>query len=471
MNIMNIIKNLLIVVVSIHTSLFSVVNVVPGGTLTGNVTTAATSSQIGALITFPGGDLSHIDGLTNITARSTNTIVYVDGVKRFRGNGQRTTKALVLQLQNNRLEGDLSLTSDITFQDSTVTVTYAGSRRLDQNIKLNGGILFLEEDINFNDRRKIQGPGKVIGNGRRITFGSSDFTYDSNLYFDNASAISINSNMTLSGVWTFSGSRNRISGKGFALTFGVGGKIIIERGSTLIFDNIVVDGITTNNLYCKNNAGTLSLKEMTWLQSSNYTFSVGSLQIKDHVQMAGASTFVYRSPMSCTINRNSKLLLDSGYTFSYDVISRAKDRLNFTDASSILSLNLANFYISYPGLQLKKGTLIIENEGDFFIDQQTKGSPENGLIIGNDLSADDMIVYILSGGIMNIKSGQLVYKNITSSAFSLLNAYSQLRFESGTALSLNQSMNMGRGGLYLHNTSEFTIASGKEITGSVNFFN
>lgn len=469
---------LITVILGSFPSMFAVVNVVSGGARTGwlvksggNIASELVNQQVGTIVSFAGGDMSYIDMTTQITANSSDTTIYIDGNKRFHGNGQRTEKKIVIQGKDNRIEGDLSPSCDVDLQDNTVTVTYAGTRRFDQSINLNGGTIFLEEDISFNKDKRIQGPGNIFGNGRRISFGSSDFTQNSNLYFDNASGISINGNMTLESVWTFSGSKNRINGKGNLLTLGSGGKIIIERGSTLVLENIVLDGITTDNLYCKNQAGNMYLKDMGWLQDATYTFSTGSLSIKDHVKMIGNNIFVYQSPMTCTINRNSTLLLDTGYTFSYDVANGAMDRLSFVDETSILSFNLSNLYVTYPGLQLKKGTLLIAHEANFFVDHRTTSSSSgNGLIIGNNVSSDDVKIIILSGAIMDVRTGQLIYSNINSGSLNLLGAYSQLRMELDTKLTLSESMDFGRGGLFMNKNAGLARADGINITGSLHFF-
>lgn len=435
----------------------------------GKVTTPDEHTQKGVSVAFTGGACEHIDGTTEITTRSTNKTIILDGEKKFRGNGQRMKLKFIFEGQDNRVEGDLMLLDDLDVQDHTVTMTYAGTRRLDKNIRLKGSKMFLEEDIRFNDNKKILGPGTIVGNGRRIIFGSTDFVYDTPLYFDNASSVGINSNVTLSHVWTFSGSKNRITGKGFVLTFASGGKIIVERGSTLILDDIVLDGVTTDNMYCKDNAGTIQLKNTDWLQSTNYTFSVGALQIKDHVHMVGEDTFVYQSPMQTVINRNSTLFLDNGYTFSYDVAHGLKDRIMFSESTSRLHLNGSTLYVTATGMQLKNGKLLAENDSTIVIDNTAYAQQYGGLTIGNDQSNDDTVGIILNAATLRVQKGKLTYKNVGDASWNMRHPYSLLRFENGSTLQLDQAINVGQGRLQVVFGSTLSIAEGNQVIGSIDF--
>jgi len=192
------------------------------------------------------GEVDPADGITKI--------ITLKGNEDYKGDGQRMTYKIVAQGANNRLHGEILPVDDIQLQDADASIIYAATRRLDKNIRLNGGVITLEEDLKFLGSNRIIGPGTVNLCQHRLSLGLNRTSFNESIYFDCSNAIQLNSDTVLSNAWTFSGPENVIVGNGNKLSLVEGGVIIIERGSSLKLRNLRVDGLGGSNVFCCVNA-------------------------------------------------------------------------------------------------------------------------------------------------------------------------------------------------------------------------
>jgi hypothetical protein len=88
---------------------------------------------------------------------------------------------------------------------------------------------------------------------------------------------------------------------------------------------------------------------------------------------------------------------------------------------------------------------------------------EEGLIIGDNDSSYNMDCEISEGSRLKILTGAFSYKNINSSAWSMLGDTSKLIIKSGARLKLHQTLESSVGMVVFRNSSILSRASGAQL--------
>ncbi|MCF7899851.1 hypothetical protein K9L05_04385, partial [Candidatus Babeliales bacterium] len=88
------------------------------------------------------------------------------------------------------------------------------------------------------------------------------------------------------------------------------------------------------------------------------------------------------------------------------------------NSTSELFLNGASLKTTYTGLQLTKGTLVLDHK-NYLYNQDADGtgaaSSSQAIIFGDGISADnDLHIEILPGGSLDLKTGILEFRNINN---------------------------------------------------------
>jgi hypothetical protein len=223
----------------------------------------------------------------------------------------------------------------------------------------------------------------------QVSFGDAQ----SKLVFGQGTTIELGGPISLSQPWTFIGN-SKVQGN--AITLGNGGLLDVA-GGVLSLDNIVLQNLGANQLRCRTNDGVIQLRDSELVLASNYNFSYGALEFTHDVKLCGTNTFVYSSVMGSTIDAASRLLLDTGITFSYDPVTANRDLLYMTDTSAVLHLNGCTLYSTVTGLRLSRGRVLFDN----FVTLSADGTvAAQALSFGKveDLAGvNDVIVEVLSG--------------------------------------------------------------------------
>jgi hypothetical protein len=224
----------------------------------------------------------------------------------------------------------------------------------------------------------------------------------SSLYFLN-STIEFTDNRTLTLPLNLAGTVV-INGYGYTLSFDPGGSLNITSGF-LSINNQVLFGLANSNLRCTNQSSTMFLQNCDLVLTDTYVFRDGGL-ITQNSKISGFNTFSYESAQTFTVNR--QLLLDSGVTFSYSPIVAKNNLIELASDSSIY-MNGSTLKTTTTGLQLTKGTLIIDNQNQMYNDGAT--SLSEAIWWGNGNAADNLKIEILPGANLDLMSGILVYNN------------------------------------------------------------
>ena len=254
-------------------------------------------------------------------------------------------------------------------------------------------------------------------------FNSSQVLVDSNssLTFGNATTIELGFDDTLTKTLNFKDDCI-INGKGHVLDVSDGDAFIhIMADSSVLFKDIVIKGLAgdreTNNIFLADNTSTVSFENVTWIQSGDYIFDRGRFDVIDGIfkLKAGgtdaAYKFQYESTETSTVAVNATMYLDRNMTFNYSC--QWADMFALEDASSVLYLNAADIDVAdtegYGGLELTKGTMVIDNRCEF-----TGGTVvARAIKIGNGTMADNLELEVMAGGVLDVVVGYLKYNNGT----------------------------------------------------------
>lgn len=220
---------------------------------------------------------------------------------------------------------------------------------------------------------------------------------NSNLIFGDQTTIEFNKNEDLNMTWTFAGNCV-INGNGYALTIGDLGNIIVDGpDSSITFNNIIIKGMSNQNIRCLDNTGNITFRLATIVLQDDFNFNTGNFSILDQCNITGNRWFNYLTDQESIIQNNSCLYLDRNSGFYYNPPVANNQLLKMNNTSSTLWLQGASLSVSTTGLDLTSGTLVIENTCPFYNDLAT--SLSQAITINN--------VDIFPGSTIDLRSGIL----------------------------------------------------------------
>ncbi len=294
--------------------------------------------------------------------------------------------------------------------------------------------------------------GDDSNNAYLFNFTNVPFTFkDLKLYF--GSEVRGHADIRFEGACT-------INGGGNIFKFDTDTNLIIESNSTLILEDIHLKGVQGSNIRCVDDTGVICLRNTTWAQDGDYTFTHGSFHFIDDVTLKGNSRFIYSSNKTSTIAAKSSFILDSGVTFSYDPTITHTHLIELTDETSEFLLNGATIATGLSGMEFLDGTLRVER--DSFM-QASNSAP---LYVGNLESSRDCYIDILSGVHLRITAGELHYKNALASSWNA-KSYDILHLEKNTQLILHAPLNIGNGTFFFNQGSLVNRLLGGDLIGKV----
>jgi len=185
--------------------------------------------------------------------------------------------------------------------------------------------------------------------------------------------------------------------------------LTVTSGSSLLFKDIVLEGINGTNLQCYDSSGTISFDNVTCMLSNTMQLTQGNFAIIGDCIMTGTGAFVYSSNQATTISSRALWYFDYGIAFSYYPQGGSTNLINFADNTAQLYLYSTNLHAASTGLHLTKGCLMIDGPCQFFSDGATE---TNGIWIGDGTSADDLKVKILPESGIVVEKGYVSYRNV-----------------------------------------------------------
>lgn len=266
---------------------------------------------------------------------------------------------------NCRIKSFAALNVGFSLLDNLVTGTFDSFFPVAGTIDLTGGTLVLEKDLILTNTSQLNTMGTIIGDGHVLSLAKNISLLpqtSSNQCFEWGNlTVCLNSNITLQDCCiTFTGN-SIISGQGNCLTLQPTCTIQIDANASLLLKNIIVQGLETGRIIPLDSTSSLTLKSTKLFLDSNYTFSQGTLDIKNKVSISGDGlTFTFGTDQLSTINQNSTLKLNNGLIFDYAPSNNEQDLLELVDKTATLFLNGATLKITGTDLLLTKGILLVD---------------------------------------------------------------------------------------------------------------
>jgi hypothetical protein len=432
------------------------------------------------LMTAPGKSLTY-ESVTYQTPLGTLSVTgeqLASSILFFNGGDNAFVLAgaipFILSVSNagNIVGGSGSTYYPTILQDSNAQLIWGMTGLLGSNMIMNGGMLALISDLTCASDVLLSGSGTVVLNNHNFNLGINDLTWTDPITWNGTNgAINLNADLTLSSTWVISGACT-INGNNEHHINMATGNIIVAPNSVLRLKNISVNNVADHNIQCADDSASIILESVNWIQSADYIFDTGALQVKNNTILKGKNLlFVYETIQTSTILANSQLTLDQGLTFSYypqDGISN--NLLQYVDSTSFLRLNNASLYTGLMGLSLTKGSFIVNRNS--VISSDVQDDTDNGFTFGDETNGNDLTVVILQGSQLSLIQGSINYKNLNLSSWTNTNVGSNLYLGNATSLNLYQSIDVGPGTIQFDNatlgrTETSEIFGGISVVGGI----
>ncbi len=263
---------------------------------------------------------------------------------------------------DNTMLGFAYFENGFRLQSHLTTCTYNDFFPIGSTVDLRGGRLYLLKDLFFDKSLNITSSGSIFANQYSIEFDqqAGDLVISPSLTFDNV-AIFFNTDVRLHAPMQFRGAC-KINANGKFLTLCGNSAIVLRPGTSLVLEDVMLYGLSGNNLRCMTDNGALTIHNSILSMSGDYTFSRGSILFEKDVAITGTTRFIYGSGLTSTIASLAKLFLEQDLTFSYAPRRANGDLLYFTDATATLHFNGCSLFSTRTGLQFTTGTLIFDDK-------------------------------------------------------------------------------------------------------------
>jgi hypothetical protein len=322
------------------------------------------------------------------------------------------------QTLNNgdRVAGFAALTGGFKLASAAVNAQWDTFFPISGLVQLNAGTLTLTRDLMFQNKTIFSSQGNIVGNGHQVDFAPSVtllpsvslnaacFTWDTVKVSLNCDMKMQNSCIKFSGLCTFNGGGN-------VLTLDSTSTIIIASGSSLMFKNITINGVSGTQLTAVDGTSTFSFQNVILELDGNYSFTVGKFDVVQNLEIAGNGfVFAYRTDQVSTVSSTGRLILDEGVTFSYDPRSSSKSLLRFSDVSAEFVLNSATLYSTTTGMSLTKGYMMVDGSSFLAAEGNTAAT---GITFGDGANAiNNFCIEVMPAASLNILRGLVSYANV-----------------------------------------------------------
>lgn len=362
-----------------------------------------------------------------LTATRTSDDLYVlaDGgrVEITKGYYLLTT---FVQGSGNLISGPSDIMSYyLGFRDELSDLTLAIDGELLINPMLNGGTLILGKDLRLGRGVPLTGPGKVMMNNYNFSFGDREMTWTDTIMWDgNGSQLNLQADLNLASPLTFNGDCT-INGNGYGLNLVAGGALVVSKNSILKLKNIYVQNLSDSKLRCVDDSGSIICDDAYFLQSGSTTFTRGSINFINNVDIEGSYTFFYQSSLTSTIQSYATLRVGKDTTLSlgHKTGFNGREPIFMSDYTACLSIDDGTLNITSSGMRVLGGTLSIKGNMLFDLDSTCS---QGGIIFGDGIEAHNPVCRLAPGAVVRLVKGHMVYEGTTPYFFGSQSKYSRV---------------------------------------------
>ncbi len=282
----------------------------------------------------------------NMTYSPTNIFALTGGTTYDAKDTTTSLQGLTATGQGNLVVGAPMFhgTNALTLTDNTTTVSLAIQSSMDRKIVLNGGGVYLADNLTFANNGSLLGAGSIFFNDHSMTLDSATSVWTGTTRFVNTSNLVLNGDVRVSGQMIFDGN-GTVNGNGSALDLSLGGTIRIKANSTVNFNNVKIKGLNQKGVHGTGSGGcilfddpssSMHIDQAELELNSNYTFTTGGIYVE------GASNIGVK---------NYTLTFDQRATLTVDGTSLTYEPLSYQDQNNVVGVH------SYSLNQINGGTL------------------------------------------------------------------------------------------------------------------
>ncbi|MBY0353275.1 hypothetical protein K2W90_02820 [Candidatus Babeliales bacterium] len=304
----------------------STIAVVAGLTVSdGTFEKDSSASLIGQNVTFSDGTFITDDVAVFLTGDSkldNQARLILNGNDSFRADQGTVMEAVLVSGKNNKLEGSPYFldTDAITLQDRNTTLTLAMQSVMSNNIKMNSGSLYLGSNLYMGDGAQFTGGGgRIEFNDYRLVMGGQDLHWSATNYFLNATDLTLNSNVQLTGQWVFDGDSN-LNGNGYILDISSGSTLRIKGGTRLTISDLKIKGLGSGFIVFDDNSAGINLTSAEIEMNANYSVTIGGMNANGPTTIA---------------TKEKKLTFGVYGTLTVDGIALTYETMQFPDQNNI----------------------------------------------------------------------------------------------------------------------------------------
>jgi len=272
---------------------------------------------------------------------SPNNAVYITGGQSYNLTGNNilgTYDPIKVSGTDNLIYGSPAKTPPIILQDATTTMTLAINGKLTSNITMNGGTIYLQNDLLLKDDVHITGSGTIVFNGYNLTYPVYQQPITSELTCVNANDITVNVRTAQTTNTSFNSAN--IMGTGVILNFTGGGSYTVRNGATIYVNGLHFKGLGSNG------GGRIILSTAT----SNAYFTNCIFELN--------GTFTQTAGLWCIEGGCCKVISGSADKF---VVSGAGTTLRIN--GQVLQYECRNSFPLSPFSVVSSGTIALTNGG------------------------------------------------------------------------------------------------------------
>ena len=252
---------------------------------------------------------------------TTDTLILADGQNITVDNGS-VIEALLVKGEAGNICGQPTFNSPIILQDGATSVTLSIQNKLNQSIILNGGVIFLGNDLALQDGVFLSGDGAIDLSYKTLTLPAAMGTgWSGSLLLRRANDLNLTGFTQLTGTWTFegSGATSCVNGNGCVLDISGGGVLNIGGDHTLYLSDLHIKGLGANGGSINiSDGGTLTLSNVVLELAGSYDLTSGTINI------AGNNcTVIAKNSDNFNISGPSSILNVDGVALLYDPLGTA----------------------------------------------------------------------------------------------------------------------------------------------------
>ena len=198
------------------------------------------------------------------------------------------------------------------------------------------------------------------------------------------------------------------------MSFGHNSKIRFDEYTKVTFRNIKLYGVRNHT---DGNASIsvlrpwrskLVLENSEIHLADNFSFTSGELYMHCDVKICGTSQFNYTSTNRARITQDASWMFDMNTTFSYGPLSNDRTLIKMSDVTSMFFLNGATLKSTTTGMQLTKGTLVLDHKNFIYNEDDKNGaatSVSQAVAFGDD--TNDLNIEIMPAATVKMMSGRI----------------------------------------------------------------